>query len=120
MPLVLLLHDRLGFALVLYLAALGVWGLANWRRGRGVSPGYRGAIVIATAVAVAQGAFGAVLALQQPPRDLVHILYGLSIVATFPLAYNYARDKRPAQQSLVFGIASLFAVGLAIRGITTG
>lgn len=114
---VLLLHGRLGTALVLYLFVLAVWALLNWRRGLGASPGYRGALVIGEIVAVAQGVLGALL---WPPRDWVHVLYGLSIVLVLPFAYTYARERTGGAQSLVYGVASLFAVGLALRGIFTG
>lgn len=120
MTLVLLLHDRLAIAIVLYFAILGMWGVAAWRADRGPSPSYRGALVVAEAVALLDGVFGATLFLDHQPRELVHVLYGLSIVLAIPAGFVYARDRTPAQQSLVLGLVSLFAFGLAIRGITTG
>lgn len=117
MSVVLLLHGRLAVALMLYLLVLGAWALVLWRRGAGASPAYRGALVVAEVVALAQGIFGVAL---WPPRDWVHVLYGLSIAVTLPFAYTYARERTGGAQSLVYGVASLFAFGLALRGIFTG
>jgi len=114
------LHAGLARALVLYLAFIGVWGLVAWRRGSGISPSYRGALVIAWITALAQGVFGlAVWIGGTGPRDPLHILYGFALAAALPAGYLYSRDRPPAQQSLVLGLVMLFAAGLAIRGITT-
>lgn len=114
-----LLHAGLARALVLYLLALGVWGLVAWRRGTGVSPSYRGALVIGWLTALAQGAAGLPLALAGGPRDPVHALYGAAIAVALPAGFLYARERSPAQQALVLGLVALFATGLAIRGLTT-
>lgn len=120
MPFVGLLHEGFARVILLYFLALGVWGLVAWRTGRGVGPSYRGALLIAELVALLQGAAGAILLIQRPPLEAVHVLYGISIALALPVAYVYARPRPTRQQALVYAIASLFAVGLAIRGITTG
>jgi hypothetical protein len=119
MPEIALLHAGFGRALVLYLAALALWGILAWRRNRGISPSYRGALLIGWLAALAQGVLGAVLSLATPPRDPLHILYGVAILVALPVGFLYARERTPAQQSLVLGLASLFSSGLAIRGLTT-
>lgn len=119
MPLITL-HGGLARTLVLYLAFVGIWGLVAWRRGQGISASYRGALVIAWVTAIAQGVLGlAAWFLGPAPRDGLHVLYGFALAAALPLGYLYARDREPRQQSLVLGLALLFAAGLAIRGITT-
>ena len=120
MPLAQFLHEGLARTLVFYFLAIAVWGIVAWRRGTGVSGSYWGALVIAEGIAITQGALGALLALERPLREPVHILYGLSIVLALPLAHTYARGKPAARQSLVYGLAALFAVGLSLRGIQTG
>ena len=115
----LLFHGTLARALVLYLAAVGVWGILAWRRGEGVSPSLRGAVAIAWVTGIIQGAVGAVLAVSAAPRDPLHILYGVAIAVALPAGFLYARDRTPARQSLVLGLVALFTSGLAIRGIMT-
>ncbi len=120
MPALLFLHAGFARALVLYLAALGVWGLLAWRRGQGVSPNYRGALVIGWVTGLFQGALGALLALSTGgPREPLHLLYGVAIAVALPAGIVYARDRSPARQSLVLALVALFTAGLAIRGITT-
>ncbi|OLC58077.1 MAG: hypothetical protein AUH85_01880 [Chloroflexi bacterium 13_1_40CM_4_68_4] len=114
------LHAGLARTLVLYLAFLGVWGIVAWRRGSGISPSYRGALVIAWLTAIAQGALGLTVWIGDTgPRDQLHILYGFALAVALPAGYFYSRDRPPPQQSLVLGLVLLFAAGLAIRGITT-
>jgi hypothetical protein len=114
------LHGGLARTLVLYLAVIGIWGIVAWRRGGGISPAYRGALVIAWITAIVQGAVGlAMWAGGNGPRDALHVLYGFALAVALPLGYVYARERVPRQQSLVLGLALLFAAGLAIRGITT-
>src|SRR2546425_8242390 len=116
----LILHGTFARALGLYLVAVGAWGILAWRRGAGVSPGFRGALAIAWVTGIIQGALGAALAVSAAPRDPLHILYGVAIAVALPAAFLYARDRTPARQSLVLGLVALFTSGLAIRGIMTG
>ena len=120
MDLVLSLHGRVAYALVLYYTFVGLWGLVAGIRDRGPGPSYRGAIASATIAAVAQGALGlVVLAFRGAPAEAVHILYGLALAVSMPLAATLIRDRTARGQSIALGFAALFAAGLAIRGITT-
>jgi hypothetical protein len=120
MAAVLSLHDRLAYVLVLYYAAVGLWGLWLGVRNSGPTSSFRGAIVIATVAAIAQGIFG-VLAFffLGGPRETLHPLYGFALVLAMPLAASIVHDREPRGQSVALGIAALFTAGLAIRGITT-
>jgi hypothetical protein len=117
---VLSLHGRIAFAIVLYLVIVGIWGVVLGVRNSGPTPGYRGAIVIATVAAAAQGVIGLlVFAFLRPPREALHVLYGFALVLAMPLAATLMRDRQPRGQSVALGLAALFTAGLAIRGITT-
>lgn len=117
---VLSLHAQLATALILYLAALGVWGILLGVGGSGPTPSYRGSLVVATVVIVAQGLLGALSWVTTGPSDPIHVLYGLALVVTLPLVATIVREGSPRRTSLTLGLASLFAAGLAIRGLTTG
>jgi hypothetical protein len=116
---VLSLHDRAATALVVYYTAVGLWGLFLGIRNSGPTSGFRGAIAIAVIASVVQGALGFVMFFQQPPADLVHVLYGFALVLAMPLALSIVRDRAPRGQSVALGLAALFTAGLAIRGIIT-
>ena len=117
---VLPLHAQLATALILYLAALGVWGIALGIGGSGPTPSYRGSLVIAEVAIVLQGLLGAGSWVLTGPGDAIHVLYGLALVVTLPLVATIVREGSPRRTSLSLGLASLFAAGLAIRGMTTG
>ena len=120
MDLLLSLHGRLAAVLVLYYGTVGIWGFALGARGRGPSPAFRGAVVIAVVASVLQGLLGASAFLfRGGPRDALHVLYGFALVLAMPLAWSIVNDRQPRGQSLALGFAALFTAGLAIRGITT-
>jgi hypothetical protein len=119
--LVFWLHGRVAYAIVLYYTLVGLWGIVQGIRDRGPNASYSGAIAIATAAAVVQGALGLlVLVSRGAPAQAVHILYGVAVVVAMPLAATLVRDRTPRGQSIALGLAALFTAGLAIRGITTG
>src|SRR5205814_1386917 len=78
-----------------------------------------GAIAIAVIASIVQGLLGALVAFSQPPRDLLHVLYGVAVVLAMPFAASLLRDRAPRGQSVALGFAALFTAGLAIRGIIT-
>lgn len=114
------LHQAVARSLVLYYAALGVWGLfLAWRK-QPINPSYRGALIIGVVLGVVQALIGVGLLLQgAKPEDNLHFLYGASVILTLPLVLSYIADKK-ISRPLVFGLATLFMAGLAIRAITTG
>jgi hypothetical protein len=112
------LHDRLAIAIVLYFLVLGVWGLFA-ARGTGVTAAYLGALAIAEGLAIVEGLLGLALAVERPPSEGIHILYGVSVVLALPLAYTYARERSARRQAVTYGLTALFACGLALRGIGT-
>jgi heme A synthase len=117
---VLELHQRFAISLVLYYAAVGLWGIFLAIRKSPLTPNYRGALVIGVALGGVQALIGIVLVLSgDRPLDNLHFLYGASVILTLPLVMSYIVDKK-ISKPLAFGLASLFMAGLAIRAITTG
>ena len=120
MDIVLSLHGRVAYALLLYYTAVGLWGLFLGGRNSGPTPGFRGAVAIAVIASVAQGALGfLVFFFLRPPPDLLHVLYGFAVTLAMPLAASLVRDRTPRGQSVALGFAALFTAGLVIRGIIT-
>ena len=120
MDVVLSLHGRIAYAIVLYLSVVGVWGLVLGLRGRGPSPNFTGALVIAEVAAVVQGLFGlGLLLFSRGPAESLHVLYGAALAVALPVAATFTRERPPRAVSFAFGFMALFAAGLAIRGITT-
>jgi hypothetical protein len=117
---VLELHQRIAVSLVLYYAAVGLWGVFLGIRKSPLTPNYRGALVIGVGLGAVQALLGIGLVLSgDRPLDNLHFLYGASVILTLPLVMSYIVDKK-ISKPLAFGLASLFMAGLAIRAITTG
>jgi heme A synthase len=115
------LHMRIAFSLVLYYAAIGIWGVfLGAVRKSGMTPGYRGALGIGVGLGVVQALVGLYLVVTGlRPADNLHFLYGATVILTLPLVMSYIVDKK-ISRPLAFGLACLFMAGLAIRAITTG
>ncbi len=118
---VLLIHDRLATTVLLFMAALGIWGLVSFMRGESLGGSLSGALVIGQVLIVAQGLFGAVLYLDGfRPSTSVHLLYGATAVVVLPFVWSYVKDRHPRQALLFYSLVALFIAGLAVRGMTTG
>jgi len=117
----LALHQVVANALVLYFAALGIWGLGLAITRAGFGSAYRGALVLGGVLGVLQALIGVLLVITGArPRDDLHYLYGLSVIVTLPLVYQYLSQRRITRIVLVYALACLFIMGLGIRAITTG
>jgi hypothetical protein len=116
-----MLHVLIARAMVLYYLLIGLWGLFLTVRRAGFDSAYRGALLIGLGLGMAQVLVGLVLVvLGTRPRDDLHYLYGLSVIVTLPLIHQYLVAGRRAPAPLAYGLASLFMMGLSLRGITTG
>ena len=70
-----LIHDRLSVTVMLFMAAIGVWGIAAYVRGQSLSGSYAGALAIGEALVLVQVAAGAtVLLAGARPASATHYL----------------------------------------------
>lgn len=115
------MHDRLATTVMLFMFAVGFWGLLSYARGEALSGSLSGALVIGQILVMAQATLGIVLyadGLRAPSS--VHYLYGLTAVLVTPFVWSYAKERHPRQGLLFYSLMALFIAGLAIRGMTTG
>ena len=118
---VLTLHQGFARAFLIYSLFLAVWGLFLYLRGSNPVGGYLGALIILEGLALLQGTVGVILLGEgHRPHDALHFLYGIVAVLTLPTAYFMSDGGTERRDSLLFGLATLFMIGVAIRGITTG
>jgi len=121
MSVVDLFHDRLAMTVILFFVVAGLWGLIEFARGGQLGGTIAGMLIVGQVLIVIQGGLGMVLfVFDEPPDDIVHLLYGFTAVLVLPFVWSYVRDKAPRQGLLLYSLVSLFIVGLAIRGMTTG
>jgi hypothetical protein len=115
------MHDRLATSMLLFMAAIGIWGMYLYFTGNGVTGSFNGALLIGEILILAQVAFGVVLyAKGYRPESSIHILYGLTAVLTLPFIWSYMKERDARQALLFFSVGALFVAGLAVRGMTTG
>ncbi len=121
MSALIVVHDRLATSMLLFMAAVGVWGLLSYLRGQSLSGSIAGALIIGQGLVVVQGAAGLVLYVNgHRPSSSVHLLYGFTAMLVLPFVWSYVRDRHPRQGLLLYSLIALFVAGLAVRGMTTG
>ena len=116
------LHGGLANMTLLYFLILSLWGFLLFLRKQGPSSSYWGSLVIGEILVVAQGLLGGYLWLTgaRPSRGEVHLIYGFLIPVIIPLVYGLTKGSDKRRDSLAYGAALIFTVGLALRAITTG
>src|SRR4051795_13742799 len=115
------MHDRLATTVMLFMFAVGFWGLLSFARGEVLSGSISGALAIGQALVMAQAALGLVLYADGfRAESSVHYLYGLSAILVTPFVWSYMRERHPRQALLFYSLMALFVAGLAIRGMATG
>ena len=116
------LHERLTITVLLFMSALGLWGIWSYLRGEGVTGSYWGALVIGEILLVLQGIIGAALFAggARPSRTAIHILYGVFLAVALPGAFSFNRDRSNLLEPLIYGLVALFLAGVSIRARLTG
>ena len=106
---------------MLFMAAVGVWGLFAYLRGHTLSGSFAGALVIAEALVSVQVLAGVLMVvLNSRPATPTHYLYGITAILVLPFAWSYLRDKDQRRALLIYSLIALFMFGLAVRGMMTG
>ena len=106
---------------MLFMFALGVWGLFSYLRGAGLDGSLSGAFVIGQGLIMIQCLAGVVLYLDgRRPVNAFHYLYGITAIIVLPFVWSYMKDRDARQSLLFYSLLALFIGGLAIRGMVTG
>jgi hypothetical protein len=117
------LHNGLSNTTLLFMLALGVWGLWNFLRGEGVTGSYWGALAIGQGVVVIEALIGVALYLggsNGPARGVLHILYGVVAVICLPAAFSFTRGRSSRYEVLIYAVIALFLAGIVNRAQSTG
>lgn len=111
------LHERLQTTVVLFMFAMGIWGVVNYIRKRPISSDYAGALIIGEVLIVVEALLGLAIFLYglRPARPYIHILYGVTAVIALPGAFAYTKGRDNRWEGLVYACVCLFLAGLSIR-----
>jgi hypothetical protein len=116
-------HGRIAYATMLYMLAVGLWGLAMFFRRGTLQPSYLSALVLGELLVVAQALLGALLVGGGAvPGNPMHYLYGFTALIALPLAYSYNQGRHDRKALLIYAIVALFVFGAGVRatGTATG
>ncbi len=118
---ILWLHERVGNAVPLYMALLGMLSFINYFRGQGVDGGMLGAIIIGEIMMLVMAVLGITLfiALNRINSLSIHFLYGSLSVIFLPGLWLYTQGVTDRRASLIWGVAGIFMMGLTLRAIGT-
>lgn len=112
------LHADFAWAVVATNAAVGLWALAAHHRERLRVPALWRATVVAEVTIFVEVALGvALVALRDFEVAQFHAFYGFVAIATVGIVYSYRQQVAP-QRYLLYGLAGLFLMGLALRALT--
>jgi hypothetical protein len=115
------IHDRLSVTVMLFMAAVGVWGVVAYLRGQSLSGSYSGALAIGEALVLVQVSAGAALLIAgSRPATATHYLYGITAILALPFAWSWLRGRSQRHALLIYSLVTLFIFGLAVRGMITG
>jgi hypothetical protein len=115
------IHDRLSTTVILFMFAIGLWGVFTFLRGGALGGSIAGAMIIGQILITVQVVLGAIIFADGfRPASSIHYLYGATALVVLPFAYSYLQRRDPRQALLFFSIAALFIGGIAIRAISTG
>ena len=106
-------HERLGYALLVVLAAGLLLALLTVRDTRRL-PTVRAYLWLSVVGLVLQGIAG------EEQADGLHLMYGPLALASLPLTVLFARGWAPTREAWTFAAGFLIALLLAIRALMTG
>ena len=114
------LHTTVAFLLIIMNAIAGVWGILLDRESIKSTRLFWIAIVAAQIIVFAQAIVGVALQSKEDiePDDF-HYLYGFSMIFAIAILYGY-RNTIGKKKFLLYGLGSLFIMGLGIRAMFLG
>ncbi|GIW20486.1 MAG: hypothetical protein KatS3mg065_0782 [Chloroflexota bacterium] len=115
------LHTALaGLGAVLGAASVLV-GIGLAATGRGPDRLLLGLLGVLVATLALNGLVGlAQMAQAGPPRESLHLLYGVGAVLAIPLAVGLAVGRPPRRQAVVLTVGAVVVLGLLLRLFQTG
>jgi heme A synthase len=100
---------------------IALWSAFLYLRKQVPSGSYRATLVLTEGLFIVQGLVGIAMFFQGArPHDQLHWLYGPLLVIVLPIAASYLSGRESRREALVYGLATLFMFGLAIRAYMTG
>ncbi|HEX2756545.1 MAG TPA: hypothetical protein VHM48_13845 [Candidatus Limnocylindrales bacterium] len=114
-------HAVVGQVAVILTMIATIWAIAMAITHRPLGSLFLGNLVWVAIAVVIAAALGAVTALAEgPPRDVLHVVYGVLALGTLPGAAIVATGRSVRQQAIVAAVAATILVILLFRLVQTG
>lgn len=114
------LHGIIANAFTYFAALIAAWSLLLLVRRQELGGSYWGAVVLGEALAVAQALIGGIMVVQGlMPARMIHFLYGLVTLLTWPSVFAFTRGGTSRRDTLFWFLFSAFLVGIALRASGT-
>lgn len=82
---------------------------------------FRVLLAVAAGLGVVQAIIGGLLVTQGcNPREPLHYVYGIIVLAAIPVAFTYSDQKQVRRDIIIMTIAAVAIVGAAFRALATG
>lgn len=115
------IHARLANTIVLFCVIMAIWGALRFLRKKGLTGSFWGAMVIAEVLILLQGALGIYLWITElRPGRGIHPLYGVVTALAIPFIYIFTKGREDRPETLMYTVAFLMMIGLALRAMVTG
>jgi hypothetical protein len=114
-------HQRFALALIIFAAALGLWGTFEFLARRAVSGGFRSSFLLMAVLTAAQDLAGLALFLGgRPPHYLLHVVYGIFAIIFLPAVFIWAGRGSRLREAAFLTASCWIALVAYGRGYTTG
>lgn len=122
MNILILIHDRLQIAFMLFMIVIGVWGCGLFFTNRTISGDFWGALAIGEGLVVIEAIVGVVLYVGglRATGGWFHVLYGIMAFVSIPGTFAFTRGRDNRFEALIYGLLGFFLMGIALRARTTG
>lgn len=97
-----------------------VWGIIAWRRAT-FTDGFRSILWLTMGTGIGQALLGGLLFVSGcRPTNLLHLVYGLIVIAAIPVAFTYANEKIGKRDLAILAFAAFAITAAALRAYSTG
>jgi hypothetical protein len=111
-------HSILGWVLIWWRAAIGLWGVGSAVARRDVGSLFALGTILGLFLGVVEAVLGVWMLAGGSDPGSFHVFYGAVVVSVVAFAYIY-RAQLAVSPGLRWGLLLLFVAGLGLRGVQT-
>lgn len=116
------IHGFVANAVNIFTLLIALFALLRYLQKKELAGDFWGAVAIGEGLMLIQALIGVIMLIEGMfPGQWVHLLYGATCAATWPVTYTFTRDKQPpVREALIWMIVSALLFGVTLRARATG